>query len=364
MYIGFYNNTKQFNKNRMFTNSLLPVGDDLMYPFVYLRQQLKKLGHKVATIDTDDVKKFDAIIFVDFPTFKNKYLKQLIKNNFQNLYLVILESPIIKPDNYDKENHKYFKKIFTWSDELIDNPPSHPLSHKATDRQSKATDGQSKKYFKINYSHKIPKNLEFYSPERKKLCTLISSNKFTHHPQELYTERIKAIRWFENNHPENFDLYGKGWDKYYFYGKFLEFNLSRLNRLKLLAKILGPHYPSWKGEVKLKKETYINYKFAICYENCKDFPGYITEKIFDCFLGGCVPIYLGAPNITNHIPIDCFIDKRNFRTYEDLYQYIKNMPDKEYLAYLNSVNNFLKSDKIYQFTNKYFASTILKEMTN
>lgn len=325
----------------MFTDPSSPIGDNLMYPFFYLGQQLKKLGHRVATIDTDDIKKFDAIIYIEFPTFKNKYFRQLIKNNYQSLYLIILESPAIKPDSLAKENHKYFKKIFTWSDNFIDN----------------------QKYFKINYSHKIPGDIKFEG-RKNKLCALISSNKSIKHPAELYTERTRAIRWFEKNHPNDFDLYGKGWDKRYFYGNFLGFNLLRLNRLKLLAKILGPHYPSWKGEVKSKKETYENYKFAICYENVKGFPGYITEKIFDCFLGGCVPIYLGAPNITRHVPADCFIDKGKFKTYEELYQYIKNMPDREYSAYLNAIKNFLGSDKAYPFTAEYLADILTREITS
>jgi len=339
MYIGFYNYTKQFNKNKMFLDASSPIGDDLMYPFFYLGQQLEKMGHKVGTIDMDDIKKFDAIVFIEFPGFKNTYFKKIVKNNFKNLYLILLESPIVKPDNYIKENHTYFKKIFTWADELVDN----------------------KKYFKIQYSHNIPTEFNFSLGKKEKLCTIISSNKNEHHPKELYSERIKAIRWFENNHPENFDLYGKGWDRYHFEGTFLGIKIARLNRLKFLTKLLRPYYSSYRGSIKSKKETYQKYKFAICYENTQ-YNGYITEKIFDCFLGGCVPIYLGAQNITDHIPANTFIDKRKFDTYEKLYDYIINMPEKEYLNYLNAIKNFLKNDKAYPFSAEYFANTIIKQI--
>lgn len=340
MYIGFFNYYSYCNKNRMFISPKSPIGDDLMYPLFYLGQQLTKQGHKVNTIDMDDIKKFNAIVFIDFPTLKNKYFKQLVKNKFQNLYLITLESPIIKPDNYNVNNHKYFKKIFTWADNFVDN----------------------KKYFKINYSHKIVYNLNF-DFKKERFCTIIASNKFKSHPQELYTEKIKAIRWFEKNHPEDFDLYGIGWDRYYFQGSFMGINLLRLNRLKFLAKLLKPNYPSYKGVVRSKKETYQIYKFAICYENTS-FPGYITEKIFDCFFGSCIPVYLGAPNITKHIPSNTFIDKRKFKTYDELYKYIKNMPDKEYLGYLNAIENFIKSGKIYPFSAECFANTLIKEITN
>jgi hypothetical protein len=31
---------------------------------------------------------------------------------------------------------------------------------------------------------------------------------------ELYSKRVEAIKWFEKNHPEDFDFYGIGWDRY------------------------------------------------------------------------------------------------------------------------------------------------------
>ena len=174
---------------------------------------------------------------------------------------------------------------------------------------------------------------------------------------ELYTERVKAIRWFGENHPEDFDLYSIGWNKHYFKGM-----LSRLNRFDALTKLLKPKYPSYKGSVKSKREVLQKYKFAICYENARDIPGYITEKIFDCFFAGCVPVYLGASNVTEYIPINTFIDRRNFRTYDELYSYLKNMSSKEYLNYLEAIKNFIKSDKINLFSAEHFAKRILNEI--
>ena len=105
-----------------------------------------------------------------------------------------------------------------------------------------------------------------------------------------------------------------------------------------------------------------NYKFAICYENIKDQNGYITEKIFDCFFAGCVPIYWGAKNITDHIPENCFIDKRKFHTYEELYRYINSMDDITYLSYLDNIEEFLKSSESDPFKAEVFAQTIVTEI--
>jgi len=78
MYIGFYNYYKVYNKNRMLKDKSSPIGDVLMYPFVYLGECLLKKGHRVNTIDMDNIKKFNAVVFLDFPTFKNKYFRQLV----------------------------------------------------------------------------------------------------------------------------------------------------------------------------------------------------------------------------------------------------------------------------------------------
>jgi hypothetical protein len=318
----------------MFKDASSPIGDDLGYPFVYLAKLARTKSIRVSTIDTEPLESYDAIFFMEFPTFKNKYFRQLIDNKFENLYLLIFESEIIRPDNWNIENHKYFKKIFTWNDDWV----------------------TGEKYVKYYWPNKIPVDLTFDIGKKNKLCTMIAGHKFKSHPLELYTERVKAIRWFEKNYPEDFDLYGMGWDRHYFQG-----SLSRLNRFKLLTGLLKLDYPSYKGAIKSKREILQKYKFAICYENVRDIPGYITEKIFDCFFAGCVPVYWGAPNITDHIPADTFIDRRAFKSYEELYNYLKNMSDEDYIDYLDAIKNFIKSDKIYPFSAKCFAKTLIKE---
>ena len=320
---SFYLNNGQFDISDKISNR-----DDCLYGFYLLKKRFEEKGIDLSTQDINPPMESQFIIYNEMPKIKDIFSD---KSN----YLLLFESKVVRSDNWNVESHKYFKKIFSWNDEFIDN----------------------KKYFKINYSSKIPTDLDFDVTKKTKLCTMIIAHKFKDHPLELYTERVKTIRWFEGNHPEDFDLYGIGWDKHYFKGA-----LSMLNRFEVLKKLLKPKYPSYKGTVKSKREVLQKYKFAICYENARDIPGYITEKIFDCFFAGCVPVYWGAPNVTEHIPADTFIDRRNFRTYEELYGYLKNMSDKEYMDYLDAITNFIKSDKIYPFSAECFADTIIKEI--
>lgn len=342
MYIGFYSHHPFYNKNGIFEEKNVTLVDTMKRSFLLLKKKLEVLGHRVATIDTDNLEGFNAVVFIEFPGWQNTYLKKLMALGNKNLYLLAYESPLIKPDNLSVQNHKPFKKIFTWADDLVDN----------------------KTYIKINYNDDVPKIIDWNTVQRTTLCALISSNKFTRHPKELYTERINTIRWFEKNRPQDFDLYGQGWSRHYFNGKFLGVKLARLNRLKFLTTLLAKHYPSWRGQVPDKISVYKKYRFAICYENIEGYPGYITEKIFDCFFGGCVPVYLGAPNIQNHIPPNTFIDKRNFPTYEQLFQHLSTMPEQMYRDYLQNIQAFIASPAMIPFTPEYFADTLIREVVD
>ncbi|WP_233714264.1 glycosyltransferase family 10 domain-containing protein [Helicobacter trogontum] len=59
----------------------------------------------------------------------------------------------------------------------------------------------------------------------------------------------------------------------------------------------------WKnnigGNIDNKIEWLKSYKFNLCFEN-SSYPGYLTEKLFDAFLAGCVPIYWGDTSLRNH----------------------------------------------------------------
>lgn len=313
------------------------IGNDLLRPINRLYQDLERKGHTLKTLDMvasfDDI---DALIFLDFPKKSSKLVAKAFKLNVPK-YLVIFESELILPKNWDENNHRIFTIIFTWSDNLVDN----------------------EKYFKINFSHDFPDSINKDLSKKHKLCTLINRNKKSEHPLELYSKRVEAIRWFEDNYPQDFSLYGHAWDEYFFSGNMF----SRvLNRLIWLKKLVASPYPSYRGTVENKKATLEKYRFCICFENAKDIKGYITEKIFDCFFSGCIPVYLGSSNISSHIPEECYIDMRQFSSYEEMYLYISLITDEEYLGRLDHIESFLKSEKSNQFTNSYFSNLLISQI--
>lgn len=340
MYLGFYSFYKHYNQNRLLRDPSGPIGDDVMYGFVVAGQRLRELGHQVATLDMDALEKFDAAVFFDHPTFLDPYFRKLRKLKNKKLYLFLFENEANRPDNYWRRNHRDFDKVFTWHTSWIDH----------------------KKYFPFAYSMRIPSPFVVNTAEKKKFCVTIASQKYNPHATELYSERVRAIRWFENAHPDEFDLYGQGWDRRYITGPLARANLLLLKLYPKFPHSFRSHrFPSWRGAVANKNTVMREYKFALCYENAV-FPGYVTEKIFDGFFAGCVPVYLGAPDVTDFIPPETFIDLRHFKNYEALYRYLKTMPQVEYHAYLAAIENFVRSEQIKTFSADNFAQVMIKHI--
>ena len=152
---------------------------------------------------------------------------------------------------------------------------------------------------------------------------------------DLYKERLKAIEYFGHYHW--FSLFGEMWDQ----------------PIGKSEKKLRPFIDKcWQGRIPPgnmpKLDVLRRFKFAICFENTC-FPGCITEKIFDCFFSGCIPIYWGAPDISDNVPPETFIDFRNFSDYEDLKDYLMGISKVEVNNYLVATREFILSDKFNRF---------------
>lgn len=347
MKIGVYNYHQGGDQNdSYFFDASSGLGENLNQPTVYLRSFFEQRGHIITSIANDSIENFDAIIFMEFPSlpFLNPYFKKALASG-KPLYLILVEPPTVRPENYNVRNHKYFKKVFTWAEYLLSRP----------------------NYVRLPIAQNIP---EFFAwkgfSEKERFALMITSHKRSNQKNELYSERIRAIRFFEKYHPEQFDLFGFGWNSFRFKGRLFGRYLSRFSRLdsivhKNATKYFFKEFSSWKGSVDHKIETMKNYKFSICYENTTGVDGYITEKIFDCFAAGCVPVYLGAPDISRWIPRNTFIDKRKFSTYEDLYSYMDSIGQEEYDRYLANIKDFLEHGSEY-FSAHHLSQTLLTEI--
>lgn len=289
------------------------IGHDLLKPWADLHAYGQAHGMDFVTFDqVAGTHELDAVIFLDRPQSGHPALAQLMAADIPK-YLLLYECPVIKQDNWEAEYHQRFTRVFTWNDTLVD--------------------GQ--RYVKINFAIDPVSPYDFAvlksAFEQRKLVTLIAGAKESSHPHELYSDRLRSIRWFELSASADFDLYGMGWD--------------------------GALFPSYRGKVDDKLATLSRYRFAICYENAKLYPGYITEKILDCFRAGTVPVYGGAPNIGQWVPADCFIDIGRFGTYDALYQHLKTMDAATHGRYLDNIARFL-AQQAYPFSTECFIRTV------
>lgn len=293
--------------------------DNVLERFALVKQALNDKGHSCHTLDQFDHADVDVLLLSRFDSQLRKALLCIKKNPCIKFILTANEPWIICPIHTAKILGKLpVDIVLTWNDTAV----------KQYKHMRKGNIGQP-----YIYSDLISA-VEF---NEKKMCCLIVSNKTSNKVNELYSERLAAVRFFARKNAD-FDLFGTGWES---------------SKDPLVKKV-------YKGTVVSKKETMQHYKFAICYENNKDEMGYITEKIFDCFAAVCVPVYYGARNVTDYIPKECFIDFRNFADYEDLYSFIMNMEEKEYNKYLNAVKKFLQTDAYKEFTSEAYVRNIMQ----
>ncbi|MBN1317287.1 MAG: hypothetical protein JXA42_17525 [Anaerolineales bacterium] len=80
--------------------------------------------------------------------------------------------------------------------------------------------------------------------------------------------------------------------------------------------------PADQDNVRGKLDTLSSYKFDLAFENAIGVD-YVTEKFFHPLLAGCVPVYLGAPNVDEYAPGDhCFINTADFKSPKALAEYL------------------------------------------
>ncbi|WP_421535363.1 glycosyltransferase family 10 domain-containing protein [Pseudomonas marginalis] len=317
----------------MRNNTIFDLGspqnrDNCFAPYALLREELLK---KNIQLQTSDIATQSPVAFELHQDVQPGSLSA-------DKYLMLFETKFIKPENGNHKLFSSYRKVFTWDERLVDN--DHII--------------------KINFPNELRVNDVDGITSRNQFCCLISSNRALTiaSTNDLYSERIIAIKWFEKNAPADFHLYGIDWNlpaaKAGYIGKIQRRTWPLINRV-----LKSEPFPSYRGKIESKYEVLKKTRFSICYENVKDLPGYITEKIFDCFFAGCIPIYWGASNITDYIPADCFIDRRKFSNMQDLYNLLKKMPDSEYTAYQQRIADFLKSKLAHPFSSPFFAETIV-----
>lgn len=103
-----------------------------------------------------------------------------------------------------------------------------------------------------------------------------------------------------------------------------------------------------------------NKKFSLVYEN-GSYPGYVTEKILEAYLGGTVPLYWGSSTIEMDFNPDCMISWHNFLDDDKFIEYIKHVDNAPAVYHLynhqplfknNTPNRFMNVDRFLDWFEK------------
>jgi hypothetical protein len=104
------------------------------------------------------------------------------------------------------------------------------------------------------------------------------------------------------------------------------------------------------------------YKYVFVAENSV-IDGYITEKIFNCYLARTIPIYFGSKKITKYFNEDTFININDYNNIPNIIDKIKKINNQEnYDKIINSeIINKNYDDENYKFILNNFIKNNLKK---
>src|SRR3990172_5696283 len=170
-------------RNNIFDLNSSGNRDGCFEPYLLLKRVFSTYGIEINTSDVNQANRVQFELHMD---------AQVHVNSNVPIYVVLYEPPQIRPINQKKSLLAKYRRIFTWRDDLVD--------------------GQ--RYIKLNLPNKIVVNNSRGWQDREKLCCMITSNKTVPYNSArlLYSERVGTIRWFEQYAPQDFDLFGLGWD--------------------------------------------------------------------------------------------------------------------------------------------------------
>lgn len=345
-----------FERDRLFEpETEVANGENILAPWVYLRDWFADRGVPVHTADRlpPDGGGCSRNLFVSFG-LRRRYRAVAGRPDVILSAFFAFESPVVEPDLYDElpRLQRHFKRLYTFAD-AGSLRPYLPAAIRSAE-------------------FRIPSPLEavredLWCNRDRRFLVMINHNKLPAiRRNELYTERMRAVEFFART--DEIHLYGKGWD-----GPSYQMGIGWVpGRLQHLLRAVQGGWerfrPSpllraarrvYRGAVPSKLETLSRYTFSLCFENVV-LNGWVTEKIFDCFAAGNIPVYWGAADIDRYVPPECFIDMRRFKSYAELRSFLRSLSATEIEAYRDRGRAYLASSAFRPFRKEAFVELVAR----
>lgn len=268
-------------------------------------REIKKMiseDHSLNWFNEDDIASADLALYFDSLPEKSEKRTKVTK------ILVRQEPEIILPENYKANKLKDFAKIISVG----------------ADKYSRFGINWPQEFHRFNFKN---------SNREVSKGIIVNSNLINFHKNELYSLRREVLC-----KSSDIDLYGRGWNM-----SFTKKMLYLLSEIKLMLryplsfKVAGMRFffknpKNYLGEIEDKYQILTRYNFTIVIENSNT---YVSEKLFDAFISGCVPIYVGPALEKYGIPDSLYIKaERNFESITQAVQIAKTINHATWLQTL------------------------------
>lgn len=196
--------------------------------------------------------------------------------------------------------------------------------------------------------------------ERQDRVVLVNADKWSFVRGQHYWLRAATSSQFEN-----LDVFGFGWERtawvrlaHRFFELLRTVASNTWPNLRGVTKILATPL-NYMGSVSDKNSAMANYKVALVVENSSEF---LTEKLFDAWFAGCIPVYVGPPVEAFGIPRSLVI-----QVAEPTVREVKNCIDlalaTDREAFLANLRAYLSSGVEAQWKADFALKAILESAT-
>jgi len=322
------------------------------------RETAKGQSFQLDTWDMADLSDADVLWFLDLPTTRNEFnsiQKQL--NSGCKMVLQVLESPALNIRSMMQENWSDFDMVLSYQS-IIDEEffVGYRLPNDLMPSTANIRFKDRKPLLMIN-SNRVEGGWAVRQEGMAGLPGIgpllsgwdIPWNRFYQMRRgELYSARRKLADAAEK-FPNVLHIYGYGW---------------RGEKISWCPLYPRSHYAASRGIADLsKRELASQFKFTLAFENFAGSDGYISEKLFDAFCAGSVPIYLGDSQIDTIVSKDSFVDARQFQSPTDLLQYVRDCDEEEWRMMKSAGEEALLSLEE-KFGNQQFVDAAMSALTS
>ena len=299
------------------------------------RDYMRGAGVEVVTVDQADFHDPNVthVLYFDYSWRFARKDPFLASVPYEKRALVMIEPALVNPSLYYTAHYRgRFKTVFTWDLNLLKKNPSYSRINVPVGAEPLA------------YAANPFRHLTF---QDKRYLVAVSANRWSYMPHSAYALRLQAYKHFERAMPGRFDLYGIGW------------NAPRV----ILGRACGAHrLASYRGPIDggydAKVKVIAGYKYALCFENNASQPGYISEKIIDCFCARCVPVYYGWKGAGDYLPEGAWIDLRKFKDLAGLEAFLEGIDETRYAQYIQAIDRFMQGGDVGFFSMSHFFKVI------